>query len=41
MSYFYLNAVSQYLNVANKLVDEKGILPGGSLTRDNELVSVE
>ena len=24
--------------MANKLADEKGILPGGSLNRDNEMV---
>jgi len=40
MVYYVLNSVSQYLNVANKLVDDKGILPGGALNRDNELVSV-
>lgn len=30
--------VTYFLNMANKLADEKGILPGGSLNRDNELV---
>ena len=26
--------------MANKLADEKGILPGGSLNRDNEMVII-
>lgn len=38
--YAYTYIVAYFLNMANKLADEKGILPGGSLNRDNEMVII-